>query len=68
MQAIFGYLPVYSGTVKLDGEDWKLGDTNYSVNHGFIYLPEERKTYLLHLQHYIRNICNISDNGRCNAF
>lgn len=43
MQAIFGYLPVYSGTVKLDGKDWKLGDTNYSVNHGFIYLPEERK-------------------------
>lgn len=43
MQAIFGYLPVYSGNVKLDGENWKLGDTNYSVNHGFIYLPEERK-------------------------
>lgn len=43
MQAIFGYLPVYSGSVKLGGEDWKLGDTNYSVNHGFIYLPEERK-------------------------
>ena len=43
MQAIFGYLPVYSGNVRLDGKDWKLGDTNYSVNHGFIYLPEERK-------------------------
>lgn len=43
MQAIFGYLPVYSGTVKLDGQNWKLGDTNYSVKHGFIYLPEERK-------------------------
>lgn len=43
MQAIFGYLPVYSGSVKLDGADWKLGDTNYSVKHGFIYLPEERK-------------------------
>lgn len=43
MQAIFGYLPVYSGRVKLNGEDWKLGDTNYSVKHGFIYLPEERK-------------------------
>lgn len=43
MQAIFGYLPVYSGRVKLDGEEWKLGDTNYSVKHGFIYLPEERK-------------------------
>lgn len=28
MQAIFGYLPVYSGSVKLGGEDWKLGDTN----------------------------------------
>lgn len=43
MQAIFGYLPVYSGSVKLDGQDWKLGDTTYSVEHGFIYLPEERK-------------------------
>lgn len=43
MQAIFGYLPVYKGSVKLDGADWKLGDTNYSVKNGFIYLPEERK-------------------------
>lgn len=43
MQAIFGYLPVYEGTVKLDGQDWKLGDTHYSVKNGFIYLPEERK-------------------------
>ncbi|MDD2971562.1 MAG: sugar ABC transporter ATP-binding protein [Lachnospiraceae bacterium] len=43
MQAIFGYLPVYKGSVKVDGKDWKLGDTNYSVKHGFIYLPEERK-------------------------
>lgn len=43
MQAIFGYVPVYSGTVKMEGQEWKLGDTNYSVRHGFIYLPEERK-------------------------
>lgn len=43
MQAIFGYLPVYAGSVKLNGKPWKLGDTNYSVNNGFIYLPEERK-------------------------
>ena len=43
MQGIFGYLPVYAGSVKINGEDWKLGDTSYSVSHGFIYLPEERK-------------------------
>ena len=43
MQAIFGYLPVYAGSVKLGGQDWKLGDTNYSVKHGLVYLPEERK-------------------------
>jgi len=43
MQAIFGYLPIYSGTVKLSGKKWKNGDTNYSVKNGFIYLPEERK-------------------------
>lgn len=43
MQAIFGYLPVYEGKVKFDGKEWKLGDTSYSVKHGLIYLPEERK-------------------------
>ena len=43
MQAIFGYLPAYEGSVKLDGENWKLGDPTFSVRHGFIYLPEERK-------------------------
>lgn len=43
MQAIFGYLPVYDGSVKFDGQEWKLGDTNYSVRNGFVYLPEERK-------------------------
>ncbi len=43
MQAIFGYLPVYKGSVTIDGAPWKLGDTSYSVNHGFVYLPEERK-------------------------
>lgn len=43
MQAIFGYLPVYEGSVKFDGSDWKLGDTYSSVKNGFIYLPEERK-------------------------
>ena len=43
MQAIFGSIPVYSGKVKLDGKDWKFGNTHYSVEHGLIYLPEERK-------------------------
>ncbi|MDR3356155.1 MAG: sugar ABC transporter ATP-binding protein [Spirochaetaceae bacterium] len=43
MQAIFGCLPVWSGAVKIEGKPWKFGDTSYSVRHGFIYLPEERK-------------------------
>ena len=43
MQAIFGYLPVYSGEILFEGEPWKLGDTSYSVKKGLIYLPEERK-------------------------
>jgi ribose transport system ATP-binding protein len=45
MQAIFGYLPVYAGRVKVEGVPWQLGDTNYSVQNGLIYLPEERKKY-----------------------
>lgn len=43
MQAIFGYLPVWSGSVTVEGKPWKLGDTSYSVENGLIYLPEERK-------------------------
>lgn len=44
MQGIFGYLPVYKGTVKFKGQPWKLGDTHYSVAHGMFYLPEERRS------------------------
>lgn len=44
MQAIFGYQPVYAGEVKLNGKPLKLGDSNYSVNNGLIYMPEERKS------------------------
>ncbi|MDF3002506.1 MAG: hypothetical protein K0Q48_2625 [Bacillota bacterium] len=44
MQAVFGYLPIYSGAVKLNGTPIKQGDTNYSVRNGLIYLPEERKS------------------------
>jgi ribose transport system ATP-binding protein len=43
MQAVFGYLPIWSGEVKVEGKTWKSGDTSYSVRHGLIYLPEERK-------------------------
>lgn len=43
MQAIFGFLPVYSGSVKFEGKEWKFGDTCYSVDHRFFYLPEDRK-------------------------
>lgn len=45
MQAIFGYLPIFAGEIKVQGQRWKKGDTNYSVSRGFIYLPEERKKY-----------------------
>jgi len=44
MQGIFGYLPVYSGSVKYKGKKWKLGDTNFSVKNGMFYLPEERRS------------------------
>ena len=43
MQTVFGYLPAWGGKVKVEGKPWKLGDTNYSVNNGLIYIPEERK-------------------------
>ncbi|MDR1256624.1 MAG: sugar ABC transporter ATP-binding protein [Spirochaetaceae bacterium] len=43
MQAIFGCLPVWSGSVTMEGSPWKFGDTGYSVRRGFVYLPEERK-------------------------
>jgi ABC-type sugar transport system ATPase subunit len=45
MQAIFGFLPARGGTVTLAGQPWKLGDTHYSVEHGMVYLSEERKLH-----------------------
>jgi len=43
MQAIFGHLPIYSGRIEYFGSQFKQGDPSYSVSHGLIYLPEERK-------------------------
>lgn len=43
MQTIFGFLPAFSGEVTLENKEFKLGNTNYSVEHGLFYLPEERK-------------------------
>jgi ribose transport system ATP-binding protein len=43
MQTIFGSLPAWAGEVFIEGKPWKLGKTTYSVEGGFIYLPEERK-------------------------
>ena len=44
MQAIFGYLPIFSGEIVCQGKEWKMGDTHYSVKHGMFYLPEERRS------------------------
>ncbi len=44
MQAIFGYLPIYKGSIKINNKDWKFGDTNHSIKNGLVYLPEERKS------------------------
>ena len=43
MQAILGYLPVYAGTVYLEGKPMKQNDSHDAVARGYIYLPEERK-------------------------
>ena len=43
MQAIFGYLPVYKGSVNWTERTWKLGDTTIRLEW-IIYLPEERKS------------------------
>lgn len=45
MQTMFGYLKAKSGEMTIEGRPWKLGDTNFSVNHGMFYLSEERKQH-----------------------
>lgn len=45
MQAIFGFLPATAGQVSLEGRAWRLGDTHWSVEHGMVYLSEERKLH-----------------------
>jgi ABC-type sugar transport system ATPase subunit len=58
MQAIFGYIPAYAGSVTLNGKPLKLHDAHYSVQNGLIYLPEERKKQgILPMLSVRANIC-----------
>jgi ribose transport system ATP-binding protein len=43
MQAILGYLPVWTGEVLIEGKNHSFGSTARSVHEGFLYMPEERK-------------------------
>ncbi|MDR1785743.1 MAG: sugar ABC transporter ATP-binding protein [Spirochaetaceae bacterium] len=43
MQALFGYLPVWSGEAFFEGQKWNFGSTTRSVKDGLVYMPEERK-------------------------
>lgn len=43
MQTVFGFRPAAAGRVRVQGEDWRLGDTAASVRGGMLYLSEERK-------------------------
>lgn len=45
MQTLFGYLKASSGSVQVDGQAWKLGDTHFSTRHGVLYLSEERRLH-----------------------
>lgn len=45
MQAVFGHLPVYSGTVSLLGKPLRLGRPHTSIDRGLVYLSEERKQH-----------------------
>lgn len=49
MQTIFGYLPIVSGNVTVNGTEWKMNNTNFSVKNGMVYIPEERKSQGLFL-------------------
>lgn len=43
MQTLFGFLPARAGTLRVEGLEWRLGDTSSSVRNGLFYLSEERK-------------------------
>lgn len=60
MQAIFGYLPIYSGSIKYKGEKWKIGDTSFSVKKGMFYIPEERRSQGILANLSIRENASIS--------
>ncbi len=60
MQTIFGYRKAKSGKVLLLNQPHKLGDTNYSVNHGLLYLSEERKLHGILPQLSVRENIGIS--------
>lgn len=56
MQTIFGFRKADAGRVRVNGKDWRLGDTASSVAGGMLYLSEERK------HHGIFPLLSLRDN------
>lgn len=69
MQAVFGYLPVYSGTVDLLGSPLPRCDTHESIKRGLIYLSEERRQMgILSMLSVRFNLSILSLDGLRSAF
>jgi len=43
MKAVYGFLPIYAGTVHLLGRELPQGDPHASIDRGMVYLSEERR-------------------------
>ncbi|WP_110650411.1 sugar ABC transporter ATP-binding protein [Salinicola peritrichatus] len=43
MQTLFGFLPARAGSARVEGREWRLGDTHHAIRNGLFYLSEERK-------------------------
>jgi len=50
-RAIFGLYGIDSGTIKVRGQNWSPKQPSEALNHGMVYLPEERKKQGLVLDH-----------------
>ncbi|MEM9550106.1 MAG: sugar ABC transporter ATP-binding protein [Pseudomonadota bacterium] len=69
VRAISGADPIRSGTIRLDGEELRIGSPGDAIQNGIILVPEDRKLQGLVLPHSIgdniaySNLDNVSGSG-----
>lgn len=68
MEAVFGLKPVSSGTIRIDGRDWRIDSAQKAMEAGIAYVPEDRQRHGAILPFSIRKNMSLPVLGTIGRF